>query len=192
VSPEEDGKEKESWTRTARVLGSQYIAKADLKVLGMLAILAAVVAWTSGVWIKERSAVEIAKAGFEHQVKMAELERTVVTAKTGEARAVTPQEIKTLERDLDHETSRVIALASDQIEQPLLRFVMNEVEGAMPALMDLAPELAAYSINTFELSGRSAVAVGKAMRKKQGTAKKRIDTTDGWEPQVHKTKSVTS
>jgi hypothetical protein len=83
-------------------------------------------------------------------------------------------------------------LASDQIEQPLLRFVMNEVEGAMPALMDLAPELAAYSINTFELSGRSAVAVGKAMRKKQGTAKKRIDTTDGWEPQVHKTKSVTS
>lgn len=195
--PPEEGKEKESWARTARVLGSQYIAKAptrDLKVLGMLAIFATAVAWTSGVWIKEKSksAVEIVKAGYEHQVKMAELERTVVTAKGGEARPVTPQEVKAIERDLDDETRRVMALASDEIEQPLLRFVMNEVERTMPPLMDMAPELAAYSINSFDLSGRSAVAVGKAMRKNQSVAKKRMDTMDGWEPQIHKTKLVTS
>lgn len=213
ASAEEQGDGAESWERTARELGSQYIAKTprrDMKtvgiVLGMTAIFAAAAAWTGDTWIKENSkeTIRLAEIHYGHEAKLAGLglERTTVKAKTAATREAPPEVVAAVERDLDADTRRVMAL-TDEIERPLLRFVMNEVEGTLPALMGMAPTLheATYSVNGFEVPGRVAAAVGKKMRKQQNAAKKRVDTTsgwepeiatDGWEPQIKKTTSVAS
>ena len=188
--------EKGDWAKAARALGSQCISRLsprDLKLICISAIFAAGAVVAGCVWIKEtaKAAVEVTRLGYEHQLKMAELDRTTVASKVAEARVASQSEVAALEKDLDAETKRVMDLVND-VEQPLLRFALKEVEASMPALMEMAPQLATYSINNFELSGQSAAAVAKAMRKTQKRQKKNIEAIDGWEPQVRRTQLVTS
>lgn len=193
----EEANGKESWSRTTRELGLALIAKLprrDVKAVAMFAIcaFALVAGGVMAFKVKSETSIAALEVGYEHQVKMTEPgDKTAVKSEAG-VRQATSYEVQAVERDLAFEAKRVMALVSDEIEQPLLRFVMNEVDGAMPPLMEMAPQLATYSVNGVELPGRSAVAVGKAMRKQQNAAKKRRDTLEGWEPQVQETHSVTS
>jgi hypothetical protein len=159
--------DKESWERTVREIGVPLARKApprDVKCIAISAIFAFALAVTSCVWIKVTSdnALKEVQAGHEFQIRMAELDRTIVKSE-GATRPATPKEVSKVESDLKEETRRVMALASDEIEQPLLRFVMKEIEGAIPPLMEMAPQLATYNVNGAELHGKTAAVVGKSM-----------------------------
>jgi hypothetical protein len=57
------------------------------------------------------------------------------------------------------ERARTRILISDNIEMPLLKFVVAEAEGAMPALLGMAPERGTITINGTQVSEDAAKGV---------------------------------
>ena len=66
---------------------------------------------------------------------------------------------------MDKERRRVRMLISDNIEQPLLRFIVADAEAARPALLAMAPESGMIAINGERMTAEEARAGAKLMRK---------------------------
>ena len=66
---------------------------------------------------------------------------------------------------MDAERQRVRMLVSDNIDQPLLRFVVAEAEAAHPALLGMAPKEGTLAINGAEFSFGEAKAGDAKLRR---------------------------
>jgi hypothetical protein len=75
---------------------------------------------------------------------------------------------------------------------PFQRVAVNEMQAAMPALMRMAPALANYSVNGFEVRAETAAAAAKILQKEQRAAKRLLTGNDGWITEVRPAKAVTS
>jgi hypothetical protein len=114
------------------------------------------------------------------QERLAMKERTTVVSYTGREAHLRPTDLAKKEEGIAGERSRTRRLISDNIEMPLLKFVVAEAEGAMPALLSMAPEHGTITINGTPVSAETAKGGAKAMRK---LAKVKRDN-GGWSTEV--------
>lgn len=170
----------ESWERTAREVGLA-LPKQDLKSVLKIAIVAAGLAWTSAAVIKEGFAhltksLEIASA---HQLKMAELDRTMLIVEPGR----TPVYSKAVDDALKLEQDHARKLISSEVEHPLVKFVVATVEDTRPALLTIAAMSSTINFNGLSLPSSTATAIAKTARK---------SNPSGWTTTVQRARTIES
>lgn len=184
-SEKEEGKNKESWPRTARELGLAYIRKSgarDLRTIGLAAVLAAAMAHALPNIVYEglTFVAERWDASAAHQYRMAMKDRTTIVTFQSRDAKLGHTELAKMEHEVDGARARTRALISDNIEQPLVRFVVAEAESVRPALLDMAPKWGTITINGAAMNGETARAGAKLLRK---AAKSKRDN-GGWVTQT--------
>ncbi len=176
------GAKVETWPQAARDVGVAYIGSLtpkDRRGIGRLAVVMCALVVIVPEIVPEGLSF-IAKrwdAVAAHQERMVLAEPTTVVTTDGRHAKLSAAEMAKIDRDLDAENMRVGSIISDNIETPLLSFVVAEAEMARPALLDMAPSWGTITINGLPLQAATAKAGAKAMRK---AAKQKRDVGTGW------------
>ena len=109
--------------------------------------------------------------------QFAGLENTTVVAKGDVKPTVTEHVQAALNAQSATERHRARILSADEITDPLMKFVVAQAEETRPALLELASLSGNIDINGLELSGQTAHAGAKVIRKAQ---KARRDAIGAW------------
>jgi hypothetical protein len=173
----------ETFPHAARDVGVAFVAsltQKNRKALGRLAIIMGALALMAPTVIPEslKFASQRMDAASARQERMAIAERTTVVRSDGREAKLSDAQVAELEHGIDAEKMRVGALISDNIETPLLSFVVAEAEIARPSLLEMAPaSWGTITINGVELRSEAAKAGAKAMRK---ATKQKREAGAGW------------
>jgi hypothetical protein len=90
------------------------------------------------------------------QERLAMKEKTTVVTYMGKETKLKSTDLAKIEEGIAVERARTRMLISDNIEMPLLKFVVAEAEGATPALLSMAPEHGTITINGTPVSAETA------------------------------------
>lgn len=177
-----DKQPEESWRRTVRegvVAFFNGMKSADKRELGKFAVLAIAASWLGYQAIKLTiDMIDEPVTAYVQQQLLGPEPTRVVTADGKEAKLPAKQ-IAQVEHDIEARRQRAQLLIADNVEQPLLRFVVAEVETARPALLAMAPDSGNITINGETFIGPQAKAAATKLRKH---SKRRRQ--EGWQTTV--------
>jgi hypothetical protein len=120
----------------------------------------------------------------EHQLRLVELEKTTIVAKSGQT--IAPQAHSAVKQAMEKESREIRSFVSNEYEGPFSKFV-KLADHARPAILDLALT-STININGLTIDAETARSAAKAMKKDPDNGWKAIvraaGQDDGWKATV--------
>ena len=176
------GAPEESWPRTVREVAPGFfggMASCDRRILGQTMVMGLAAVVLGKAFISESFEVLGPPVGAYAQATLLGKEPTTVAMPDGKPANLDATQLAEVENSADHERQKVRMLISDNIEVPLLRFVVVEAEAVRPALLAMVGDSGNITINGASFSAAQAHAGAKLLRKR---SKERRDS--GWQTEV--------
>ena len=163
------GAPKESWPRTVREVAPGFfggMASRDRRILGQTIVLGLAAVILGKAFISESFEVLGPPVGAYVQATLRGMEPTSVAMPDGKPANLDATQLAEVENSVDHERQKVRMLISDNIEVPLMRFVVVEAEAVRPALLAMAGDSGNITINGASFSAAQAHAGARLLRKR--------------------------
>lgn len=105
------------------------------------------------------------QADRDHAYRMKRANHTTIVTHTGKTARIDADQQRAVEKDIEGKRELARSLISENIDEPLLRFVAREAETIQPDLLDMAPRWGTLTIDGVPINAPSARQGAKVLRK---------------------------